>query len=155
MDKIGELIVATTRPETLFGDVAVAVHPEDERYKQFIGSKVQLPLTDREIPVIADEYVDRSFGTGVLKITPAHDPNDFEVGERHKLPRLSVIDFNGKMVNVPPAYKNMTADEARTRVLENLKLASLLRGEETMTHSVGHCYKCKSVIQPLLKDQWF
>lgn len=155
MDKIGELIVATTRPETLFGDVAVAVHPDDERYKQFIGSKVQLPLTDREIPVIADEYVDTSFGTGVLKITPAHDPNDFEVGERHKLPRLSVIDFNGKMVNVPPAYKNMTADEARTRVLENLKLASLLRGEETMTHSVGHCYKCKSVIQPLLKDQWF
>lgn len=155
MDKIGELIVATTRPETLFGDVAVAVHPEDERYKQFIGSKVQLPLTDREIPVIADEYVDRSFGTGVLKITPAHDPNDFEVGERHKLPRLSVIDFNGKMVNVPPAYKDMPADEARVRVLENLKLASLLRGEETMTHSVGHCYKCKSVIQPLLKDQWF
>lgn len=155
MDKIGELIVATTRPETLFGDVAVAVHPDDERYKQFIGSKVQLPLTDREIPVIADEYVDTSFGTGVLKITPAHDPNDFEVGERHNLPRLTVIGFDGKMANVPKAYEGLTADEARARVLENLQLASLLRGEETTVHSVGHCYKCKSVIQPLLKDQWF
>jgi len=155
IDKVGELIVATTRPETLFGDVAVAVHPDDERYKKFIGTKVQLPLTDREIPVIADDYVDTSFGTGALKITPAHDPNDFEVGERHNLPRLQVVGFDGKMINVPPEFEGLDVDTARQRTLEALEREGFRRGEEATQHSVGHCYKCGTVIQPLLKEQWF
>lgn len=155
MDKVGELIVATTRPETLFGDVAVAVHPDDERYKKFIGTKVQLPLTDREIPVIADDYVDTAFGTGALKITPAHDPNDFEVGERHNLPRIQVVGFDGKMTNVPAEFEGLDVETARQRTLEALEREGFRRGEETTQHSVGHCYKCGTVIQPLLKEQWF
>ena len=101
LDHIGEIVIATTRPETLLGDTAIAVHPDDERYKHLIGGRVLLPLVDREIPIIADEYVDPAFGTGAVKITPAHDPNDFEVGQRHNLPRIQVIDFNGTMINVP------------------------------------------------------
>ncbi|HTJ73662.1 MAG TPA: valine--tRNA ligase [Verrucomicrobiae bacterium] len=154
-DKIGEIIIATTRPETLLGDVAIAVHPDDERYKKFVGTRVLLPLTDREIPVIADEYVDPTFGTGAVKITPAHDPNDFEVGERHKLERIQVIDHEGKMINVPPQFMGLDVETARKRVLAALEAAELRRGEENIEHAVGHCYKCGSVIQPLLKDQWF
>lgn len=154
-DKIGEIIIATTRPETLLGDVAIAVHPDDERYKKFIGTRVLLPLTDREIPVIADEYVDPTFGTGAVKITPAHDPNDFEVGERHKLERIQVIDHEGKMTNVPSQFMGLDVETARKRVLAALEAAELRRGEENIEHAVGHCYKCGSVIQPLLKDQWF
>jgi valyl-tRNA synthetase len=154
-DKIGEIIIATTRPETLLGDVAIAVHPDDERYKKFIGTRVLLPLTDREIPVIADEYVDPTFGTGAVKITPAHDPNDFEVGERHKLERIQVIDHEGKMTNVPSQFMGLDVETARKRVLAALEAAELRRGEENIDHAVGHCYKCGSVIQPLLKDQWF
>lgn len=155
LDKIGEIIIATTRPETLLGDVAVAVHPDDERYKGFIGTHVLLPLTNREIPIIADEYVDPAFGTGAVKITPAHDPNDFEVGERHKLEPLQVIDFDGKMINVPPQFAGLNVETARKQVLAALEAAELRRGEETIEHAVGHCYKCGSVIQPLIKDQWF
>lgn len=155
MDKIGEIVVATTRPETMFGDMAIAVHPDDERYKNLVGTRVMLPLTDREIPVIADEYVDPAYGTGAVKITPAHDPNDFEVGERHNLERLQVIGFDGKMQNTPPLFIGMTAEQARKQALTSLKAVELLRGEEELEHAVGHCYKCGSVIQPLIKDQWF
>lgn len=155
LDKIAEIVVATTRPETLLGDTAVAVHPDDERYKHLIGSHVLLPLTDREIPVIADEYVDPTFGTGAVKITPAHDPNDFEVGDRHDLERIQVIDFDGRLINVPPQFVGLTAEEGRKRVLAALQAAELLRGEDDIEHSVGHCYKCGSIIQPLVKEQWF
>ena len=155
LDQIGEVVIATTRPETLLGDVAVAVHPDDERYKALIGTRVMLPLTNREIPVIADEYVDPAFGTGVVKITPAHDPNDFEVGERHQLERLQVIGFDGTMINVPDQFLGLTVDDARKKVLAALQAAELRRGEEAIEHAVGHCYKCGTVIQPLIKDQWF
>jgi len=155
LDKIAEIVVATTRPETLLGDTAVAVHPDDERYKHLIGSRVLLPLTDKEIPVIADEYVDPKFGTGAVKITPAHDPNDFEVGNRHDLERIQVIDFDGTMINVPSQFMGLTAEEARKRVLAALQAAELLRGDTDIEHAVGHCYKCGNVIQPLIKDQWF
>ena len=155
LDKIAEIVVATTRPETLLGDTAVAVHPDDERYKHLIGSHVLLPLTDREIPVIADEYVDPTFGTGAVKITPAHDPNDFEVGNRHDLERIQVIDFDDTMINVPPQFAGLSSKDARKRVLAALQAAELLRGDSDIEHAVGHCYKCGSVIQPLVKDQWF
>ena len=155
LDKINEIVVATTRPETLLGDTAVAVHPEDERYKDLIGTRVLLPLTDREIPVIADEYVEREFGTGAVKITPSHDPNDFEMGERHGLERIQVIGYDGKMMNVPKHFEGMPAEEARKFVLNQLEAEGLLRGEEEIEHAVGHCYKCGTIIQPLVKDQWF
>ncbi len=155
LDKIKEIIVATTRPETLFGDMAIAVHPNDERYKDLIGTHVIVPLTDREIPVIADEYVDPAFGTGAVKITPAHDPNDFEVGKRHDLEQLQVIGYDGKMQNVPPEFMKLEVTEARTKTLEALKREQLLRGEEEIEHSVGYDYKSGLPIQPLVKDQWF
>lgn len=155
LDKISEIVVATTRPETLLGDVAVAVHPDDERYKDLIGTRVLLPLTDKEIPIIADEHVDPTFGTGAVKITPAHDPNDFEMGERHGLTPLQVIDYDGRMINVPPQFVGLTVEEARKRVLAALEAQELRRGEEAIEHAVGHCYKCDSVIQPMVKDQWF
>lgn len=155
LDKINEIVVATTRPETLLGDTAVAVHPEDDRYKDLIGTRVLLPLADREIPVIADEYVEREFGTGAVKITPSHDPNDFEMGERHGLERIQVIGYDGKMMNVPRHFNGMPAEEARKFVLNQLEAEGLLRGEEEIEHAVGHCYKCGTIIQPLVKDQWF
>ncbi len=155
VDGSSEIIIATTRPETLLGDVAVAVHPDDERYKQLVGTYIQLPLVNKQIPIIADDYVDQSFGTGAVKITPAHDPNDFEIGKRHNLEQLQVIDFDGSMINVPQAYMGLTAEEARNRVLRELEVAELLRGETELEHAVGHCYKCGSIIQPLIKDQWF
>ena len=152
----GEIIVSTTRPETLFGDVAVAVNPEDERYKDLIGETVKLPLTDREIPIIADEHADPEYGTGAVKITPAHDYDDFEVGERHNLPRIQVIGFDGKMLPEAGAeYEGLTTEECRKKVLHDLKEAGLLRGEKEIVHSVAHCYKCNTVIEPMLKEQWF
>lgn len=157
-DDSGELIVATTRPETLFGDTAVAVHPDDARFKKFVGKTVRLPLTGRTIPVIADEYVDPTFGTGVVKITPAHDPNDFEVGKRHELARPQVIGFDGLMANideVPAPFRGLEIDQARQATLAALKEAELLRGEETIEHSVGYDYKSGLPIQPLIKEQWF
>lgn len=155
LDKVGEIIVATTRPETMLGDTAVAVNPNDERYKSLIGSKVQLPITGREVPIIADDYVDMSFGTGAVKITPAHDPNDFDIGERHNLERIQVIGFDGKMINVPARFAGQPVVEARKKVLEALKQEEALRGESDLEHAVGHCYKCDSIIEPLIKDQWF
>ena len=155
LDHIGEIIVATTRPETLLGDTAIAVNPADERYKKLIGTKALLPLVGREIPIIADEYVDASYGTGAVKITPAHDPNDFEMGQRHGLPVEQVIDFDGRMTNVPAPFDGLTTAEARQRVLEALEREELRRGEEELEHSVGHCYKCDTVIEPMVKEQWF
>lgn len=155
LDKIGEIVVATTRPETLLGDTAVAVNPNDERYKHLIGTKVQLPLTSREIPIIADDYVDMAYGTGAVKITPAHDPNDFEMGKRHNLEQIQVIGFDGKMTNVPSQFIGLTVTEARKKVLAALDTEEARRGETDIEHAVGHCYKCGSVIEPLIKDQWF
>jgi valyl-tRNA synthetase len=149
--------IATTRPETMVGDVAVAVNPKDERYKHLVGKEISLPLTDRYIPIITDEMVDMEFGTGAVKITPAHDPNDFEVVERHPdLPRLNVIGFDGKMnENAPEKYRGLDVLEARQSILDDLEELKLLTEVKDHQHSVGHCYKCGTVIQPLLKDQWF
>ena len=155
VDQDGEIVIATTRPETLFGDTAVAVSADDERYKQLIGSSVYLPLTDRQIPIIADEYVDPTFGTGAVKITPAHDPNDFEVGKRHDLERIQVIGFDGLMTGVPEEFWGLEVDAARKKVLEALKEKDLIRKEETIEHTVGYDYKSGLPIQPLIKDQWF
>ena len=155
LDKIGEIVVATTRPETMLGDVAVAVHPDDERYKHLIGTRILLPITDEEIPIIADEYVDMNYGTGAVKITPAHDPNDFEMAQRHNLPLKQIISQEGKMINVPPQFLGLTPTEARTRVLAALESLELRRGETDIEHAVGHCYKCGSVIEPMVKEQWF
>ena len=155
LDKIGEIIIATTRPETMLGDVAVAVHPDDERYKKLIGTRILLPIVNKEIPIIADEYVDMSYGTGAVKITPAHDPNDFEIAKRHDLPLESIISPEGKMINVPAQFLGLTPVEARARVLEALEALELRRGETEIEHAVGHCYKCGSVIEPMIKEQWF
>mgnify|MGYP000196674685 FL=1 len=155
LDKIGEIVVATTRPETMLGDVAVAVHPDDERYKHLIGTRILLPITNQEIPIIADEYVDMTYGTGAVKITPAHDPNDFDMAERHQLPLKQIISPQGTMINVPPQFMNITPQEARKRVLNALDALELRRGETTIEHAVGHCYKCGSVIEPMVKEQWF
>lgn len=155
IDQIKEVVVATTRPETMFGDTALAVNPNDPRYKDLIGTKVLVPLTDREIPVIADDYVDSEYGTGVVKITPAHDPNDFEVGNRHHLPRIQVVNYDGTMTNVPPEYMKQPVDVARKKVIEALTRENLLRGEKEIEHSVGYDYKSDVAIQPMIKDQWF
>lgn len=152
----GELVVSTTRPETLFGDVAVAVNPKDERYKDLAGKTVRLPLTKREIPIILDEHAEMEYGTGVVKITPAHDTDDFEVGERHNLARLQVIGYDGRMLEVcGERYAGLTTSECRKLVLADLAEAGLLRGEKKIRHAVAHCYKCDTVIEPMLKEQWF
>jgi len=155
IDKIGEIVIATSRPETLFGDTAVAVNPNDPRYKDLIGLHVQLPLTGREIPIIADDYVDQAFGTGAVKITPAHDANDFEVGKRHNLERIQVIDFDGGMMNTPQQYIGLDVDKARKKVLAALQAEELIRKEQPYEHTVGYDYKSGLPIQPLIKDQWF
>ena len=153
---VKELVVSTTRPETMLGDTAIAVNPNDDRYSDLVGQMVKLPLTNREIPIIADEHADMEYGTGVVKITPAHDQNDFEVGQRHNLPMITVIGFDGKMnANAGVNYEGLTTADARQKCLEALKSQDLLRGEEDIVHSVGHCYKCDTVIEPLLKEQWF
>ena len=155
LPSLPSLIVSTTRPETLFGDMAVAVNPDDPRYKDLIGKQVHLPLTDRTIPIIADEHADMEYGTGVVKITPAHDFDDFEVGERHNLDRLQVISEEGKMINVPAKYEGLTTAECRKQVLKDLKDQGFLVGEKKIVHSVAHCYKCDTVLEPTLKEQWF
>lgn len=155
-DGSGEIVVATTRPETMLGDTAVAVHPDDERYKQFVGKTIKLPLTTREIPIITDEMVDKDFGSGAVKITPAHDPNDYEVAGRHDLPFITVIDHEGKLNhNVPDPYRGYEVKKARQLVINDLKALDRLDKEVEYSHSVGHCYKCDTIIQPLLREQWF
>ncbi|MFO0781988.1 MAG: valine--tRNA ligase [Candidatus Saccharimonadales bacterium] len=155
VDGSGELIVATTRPETMLGDTAVAVNPEDDRYKEYVGKTVKLPLTEREIPIIADDFVDTEFGTGAVKITPAHDPNDFDAGQRHDLPSISVISHEGKLENVAEKYRGLTVEEGRDAVVADLESQGFLVKTEEHVHNVGHCYKCGTVIQPLLREQWF
>ncbi len=150
------ILIATTRPETMLGDVAVAVHPDDKRFKHLVGRTVKIPLADREVPVIADPMVDPEFGTGAVKITAAHDPNDFDVAKKHNLPLLSVITEEGKIGHdAPRAYHNLGVEDARAKVIEEVKKLGLLENIEDHEHRVGHCYKCKTVIQPLVRDQWF
>ena len=149
------LVVATTRPETMLGDTAVAVHPDDERYQRFIGKSVMLPLMDREIPVIADTYVDREFGTGVVKITPAHDPNDFEVGKRHNLPEIDVMTNDAHMSAAAGKYAGLDRFEARARVVSDLEALGLLERIEDISHAVGVCDRCKSEVEPRISTQWF
>lgn len=151
----GYLEVATTRPETLLGDTAVAVHPDDERYQALIGKKVILPLVNREIPVIADEYVEQDFGTGVVKITPAHDPNDFEVGNRHDLPRINVMNDDATMNELAGKYQGMDRFAARKAVVADLDAAGLLIKIEQHLHSVGHSERTGVVVEPRLSTQWF
>ncbi|MCE1206424.1 MAG: valine--tRNA ligase [Spirochaetia bacterium] len=152
----GRIEIATTRPETLLGDTAVAAHPDDERYKKLIGKMLKLPLTDRTIPIIADAYVDREFGTGLVKITPAHDPNDFEVGNRHNLPRVNILNPDGTLSETVPAkYRGLKVLDARKLVLADLEALGLLKSEEKLTHAVGHCYRCHTSIEPYLSEQWF
>ncbi|HOQ07048.1 MAG TPA: valine--tRNA ligase [Clostridiales bacterium] len=147
--------VATTRPETMLGDTAVAVNPEDERYRDLIGKTVVLPLMDREIPIIADSYVDKEFGTGVVKITPAHDPNDFEVGQRHGLQQIRVMDDKAVMNENAGRYAGLDRYEARKKIVEDLKELGLLVKIEGHKHNVGTCYRCGTVIEPILSRQWF
>ncbi|MGB4215970.1 MAG: valine--tRNA ligase, partial [Thermacetogeniaceae bacterium] len=149
------ITVATTRPETMMGDTGVAVHPDDERYKHLIGKKVILPLMNREIPVVADEAVDPSFGTGAVKITPAHDPADFEMGLRHNLPEIFVIGKDGVLTEEAGKYAGMTREEARSQVVEDLSKLGLLVKVEDHSHAVGHCYRCNTTIEPLVSEQWF
>lgn len=155
-DGSGKIEVATTRPETFFGDTAVAVNPNDERYKALVGKMLKLPLTGKEIPIIADEYVDMEFGTGMVKITPAHDPNDWEVGLRHNLEVINLLTPDGRMnENVPEKYRGLKPEQARALVIEDLTAAGLFKGEEKIVHAVGKCYRCKTVVEPYLSDQWF
>jgi valyl-tRNA synthetase len=149
------VVVATTRPETYFGDTAVMVNPEDERYKHLIGKKVILPLVNREIPVIADEYVDMEFGTGCVKVTPAHDPNDYEVGLRHNLELIKVFDEKGVLNEQALEFKGRDRIEAREDIIKKLEENGFIEKIEEHTHQVGHCYRCKSVIEPYVSTQWF
>lgn len=148
------LVVATTRPETMLGDTGVAVHPDDKRYRHLIGKTVILPLMNREIPVIADEYVDKEFGTGCVKITPCHDPNDFEVGLRHNLEQVLVLDENAKIIN-SGKYDGMDRYDARKQVVKDLEELGLLVKVEEHTHSVGECYRCGTTVEPITSPQWF
>ena len=154
-DGDGYLTVATTRPETMFGDTAVAVNPDDERYKKFIGKYVILPIAEKKIPVIGDAYVDTSFGTGVLKVTPAHDLNDFEIGKRHGLEVVKVIDDEGRMNKHAVHYDGMDRFECRDKAVEELKQKGLLEKLEPYALGVGKCYRCKTVVEPSLSLQWF
>ena len=149
------IVVATTRPETMLGDTGVAVHPKDRRYQKLVGRKAVLPLMRREIPIVADEFVDPKFGTGAVKVTPAHDPNDFEIGRRHGLEPIVVLTPDGRMSDAAGDFAGLDRLEARKRVLERLEDLGLLARAETHTHSVGHCSRCGTVIEPLLSQQWF
>jgi len=148
--------IATTRPETLLGDTAVAVHPEDPRYTHLIGKNLVLPLTGRCIPIIADSYVDKEFGTGAVKITPAHDPNDWEIGKRHNLAVINILNPDGTLnAAVPEKYRGMTVKAAREAVISDLEAQGLFKGKENIKHAVGHCYRCHNVVEPYLSEQWF
>ncbi len=149
------VVIATTRPETLFGDTAVAVNPEDERYKDIIGKTLLLPLTDREIPVIADAYVDKEFGTGCVKITPAHDPNDFEVGLRHDLAQIKVLNDDATMNHYAGKYEGMDRYECRKQMIKDLDEMGLLVKVEDHSHNVGQCYRCGTTVEPIISKQWF
>ncbi|MCL2411319.1 MAG: valine--tRNA ligase, partial [Treponema sp.] len=153
----GEYIeIATTRPETMLGDTAVAVHPEDERYEKFKGKTVRLPLTERDIPIVYDTYVDKTFGTGALKVTPAHDPNDWELGKKHDLAVINILNPDGTLnEEVPAKYRGLSVKDARKAVTEDLTAGGWLVKEEPINHSVGRCYRCDTTIEPFLSEQWF
>jgi valyl-tRNA synthetase len=154
-DKSGHLLVATTRPETLLGDTALCVNPEDERYKQYIGKKALVPLLGRSIPIIADVYVDKEFGSGVVKITPAHDFNDYKIGKTHNLPMINILDKRTRLNENAGAYKGLSVQEARKKVLEDLKTQDLFEKEEPHTLNVGHDSRTGAVVEPILSEQWF
>ena len=154
-DGSGYLELATTRPETLLGDTAVAVNPNDERYKDLVGKTLILPLVHREIPIVADDYVEMDFGTGVVKITPAHDPNDFEVGLRHNLEVINVMTDDAKIVDAYPKYAGMDRYEARKAIVEDLKAEGALVEIEDYSHNVGTCYRCGTTVEPRVSKQWF
>jgi valyl-tRNA synthetase len=149
------IVVATTRPETMLGDTAVAVHPRDKRYKNLIGQIVRLPLLEREIPIIADDFVDPKFGTGAVKVTPAHDPNDFEMGKRHQLAFINIMHPDGRLNANAGEFAEMDRFEAREAVLEDLAERNLLAKDEPHVHAIGHCYRCHTVVEPYLSKQWF
>ena len=153
-DGNGYLELATTRPETMLGDTAVAVHPDDERYAAFVGRNVILPIVNKEIPVIADTYVEMDFGTGVVKITPAHDANDFEVGLRHNLPAVTVIDDRGYMNELAGKYQGMSIMECRKAIVKELEEQGYLIKTEPLKHNVGSCYRCGTVVEPRISLQW-
>lgn len=156
VDGAGEVVVATTRPETMLGDTAVAVNPADDRYRALIGKSFHLPMTKRDIPLIADEYSDMEFGTGAVKVTPAHDPNDFEIGERHDLPKVVVISLDGTMTHeAGDRYEGMDRYECRQKLVEDLREGGYLVTVEDYEHAVGQCYRCQTVIEPILSRQWF
>jgi len=154
-DGSGHITVATTRPETMLGDTAVAVHPEDDRYKDLIGKTLILPIIGREIPIIADEYVDKEFGSGAVKITPAHDPNDFEVGQRHNLPQINVMDESGTMNEEAGPYQGQDRSECRKAITADLKEQGVLISIEDHVHQVGHSERSGAVVEPYLSTQWF
>ncbi|HZK37608.1 MAG TPA: valine--tRNA ligase [Clostridia bacterium] len=149
------LEIATTRPETMLGDTGVAVHPDDERYKHLVGKIAILPLVNRELPIVADDYVDPEFGTGAVKITPAHDPNDFEVGERHDLPRINVMNDDATINENGGKYAGMTRYEARKAIVNDLEKGGFIHKVRDIRHNVGHCYRCDTAVEPLTSDQWF
>lgn len=153
-DGSGYVEVATTRPETMLGDTGVAVHPDDERYKALVGKTLILPLVGREIPLFADSYVDKEFGTGAVKVTPAHDPNDYEMGLRHDLPQVKVIDNLGKMIDVGK-YTGLDRYDCRKQIVADLEAGGYLVKVENHEHAVGHCHRCHTTIEPLISDQWF
>ncbi|MDD2232423.1 MAG: valine--tRNA ligase [Sphaerochaetaceae bacterium] len=155
-DGSGFITVATTRPETMFGDAAVAVNPDDERYKSIVGKMLDLPLTDKKIPIIADSFVDIAFGTGMVKITPAHDPNDYQCGKRHNLSEVNILNPDGTLnANCPEKYRGLGVIEARELVLQDLKEQGYFISEKEHKHEVGHCYRCGTVVEPYLSEQWF
>jgi len=156
VDSKDSIIVATTRPETMLGDTAVAVHPDDKRYKKLTGKKLILPVANRELPIIADTAVDPKFGTGAVKVTPAHDPVDFEIGKRHSLPQIIVIDDSGNMTaDAGERYKGKRREECRKEIVKQLEEEGYLVKKEEHLHAVGHCYRCKTIVEPLVKLQWF
>lgn len=154
-DGSGSIEIATTRPETMLGDTAIAVNPNDARYKNLIGKTAILPIANREIPIVADEYVDIDFGTGAVKITPAHDPNDFEVGLRHNLPVIKVMDEKAKMNENAGKFRGLDRYEAREKIVSELEKLDLLVRKEAITHNVGECYRCSDTIEPMISKQWF
>ena len=150
------LVIATTRPETMLGDTAVAVNPDDERYQKYKGKKLILPVLNREVPLIEDDYVDTSFGTGALKVTPAHDPNDFELGRKHQLETINIMNPDGTMNSLAsPTYEGLDRFECRKKLISNLKDSGVLIKIEDLNHSVGHCYRCRTIVEPYLSKQWF
>jgi len=153
--KYGPVTIATTRPETMFADVAVAIHPQNKKYQALVGKKVPLPLTERQIPVIADEAVDPEFGTGALKITPAHDPLDFEIGERYQLKKLTVVGPDGKLTSLAGKYAKLSVKTARQKVVEDLKQGGFLKKIKDYPHAVGHCQRCGKTTESMISKQWF